>query len=103
MNLQKYCFIIQVVAIHLIALVFTNEYDKHSQEKNQARSITKSGGKCKGLWRPDKLVGKCFGLKSYIEYDELKNVKEVKKADECRAMCCNLGEQCITWSSARSQ
>jgi len=58
---------------------------------------------CKGLWRPDDLVGKCFGLTDYDRVpglsSELKS-KKIDNADDCRKLCCALGDKCITWQFA---
>lgn len=54
-------------------------------------------GNCKGLWRSDRLIGRCFGLELHSTYSELKHIKSVNTSTECRAMCCNLGEKCVSW------
>jgi len=54
-------------------------------------------GHCKGIWRPEKLVGRCFGLKPFYEIPELKRIKQVTNAGDCKALCCNLGTKCATW------
>lgn len=55
-------------------------------------------GKCKKLWRKeDRLLGRCFGLKLHSEFPELSSIKIVKNALECRTLCCNLNDQCVTW------
>ena len=53
--------------------------------------------KCSNLWTSDKLVGRCFGLKSFTDYGELKDVQSVDSADQCKSLCCQLGWSCITW------
>ena len=60
---------------------------------------------CQNIWRPEKLVGKCFTLYQYNNYVLKINDKRfnslalvnVTSAEECRAICCELGEHCITW------
>lgn len=32
-----------------------------------------------------------------VEFEEVKHIVEVRTASECRAICCNLGDKCITW------
>lgn len=54
-------------------------------------------GQCKGLWRPDRLIGRCFGLELHSTYDELKHIKSVNSSSVCRTMCCNLGSKCVSW------
>ena len=72
-------------------------------------SLISSQGKCRGLWRNDKLVGKCFGLspyKAFIKehYTKLKHIinelqvpVRIDSASDCRNLCCNLGLECVTW------
>ena len=52
-------------------------------------------GKCKGLWRPDTLPGKCIGINPTREFNDLKDIK-INNSNECRALCCNLNERCTT-------
>lgn len=54
-------------------------------------------GNCKGMWRPDRLVGRCFGLTPHHQYSQLKGIPYAKSAAECKSMCCNLGDECVTW------
>lgn len=64
-------------------------------------------GKCKGLWRSDKLVGKCFGLSSIKAFFTERSSKlrhllgsipaPVHTPADCRALCCNIGPECVTW------
>ena len=54
-------------------------------------------GKCKKIWRDDKLLGRCFGLKDHSEYKQLSGIKTVEKANDCRSLCCNLGTDCVSW------
>ena len=53
--------------------------------------------KCAGQWTSDKLVGRCFGLKSHIDYASLKDITVVTDALHCKALCCDLGKECISW------
>jgi hypothetical protein len=52
---------------------------------------------CKGQWTGEKLIGRCFGLKTHSEYEEFKNIVEVSNRNECQKLCCDLGDKCITW------
>jgi hypothetical protein len=63
-------------------------------------SVTKNWlekGKCKGIWRSDKLPGRCFGLLPHDTYPELKHIPKVESSADCRALCCNLDDKCVTW------
>lgn len=64
-------------------------------QKDSSKYFVK--GKCKGLWRPEKLQGRCFGLKTHNEYPELKDTGEITSAEDCRSLCCNLGSKCVSW------
>mmetsp|Transcript_25222 Transcript_25222/g.25435 ORF Transcript_25222/g.25435 Transcript_25222/m.25435 type:complete len:239 (-) Transcript_25222:41-757(-) len=59
-------------------------------------SKSKKHPSCKGLWRPEKLVGRCFGLKMSTTYDEFKDVV-VDTYEQCRKMCCNMEDKCVSW------
>ena len=52
-------------------------------------------GKCIGKWRPEKLPGRCTGMNPGL-LPSL-NLPPVENATACRAICCNLGDKCITW------
>lgn len=55
-------------------------------------------GLCKGLWRQDHVLGRCVAqIKPHSDFDELKDVAVVLNAKDCRSICCNLGEKCVTW------
>ena len=49
------------------------------------------------LCRPDKLAGQCFGLKPHSEFPELKEIAVVQSTEDCRSLCCNLGDLCVSW------
>ena len=66
-----------------------------SRSENDSPFLVK--GKCKGLWRPEKLVGRCFGLKKHTEYPQLSGIKVVRNSAECKSICCNMGAECISW------
>ena len=54
-------------------------------------------GKCRNIWRPEKLQGRCFGLKNYNEFSEVAHIKSIDTPEQCRALCCNLDEKCVTY------
>jgi hypothetical protein len=54
-------------------------------------------GVCQGLWRPDKLIGRCFGLHKVSEEKGLQSIKKVSSPEACRAICCNIGEKCVSY------
>jgi hypothetical protein len=53
--------------------------------------------KCAAEWDTVTIVGRCFGLKTHTEYPEFKHVPLVSDAQQCRALCCQLGNKCISW------
>jgi hypothetical protein len=65
-----------------------------AKRKRRGKGGSAGSGSCAHLWRPDNLPGKCFGLKPYNEFEELKEIKNVLSAHECRSLCCVLGS-CI--------
>lgn len=52
---------------------------------------------CKDQWTTDNLVGRCFGLSIHSKYSELGNVEVVENAEDCKTLCCELGDKCKTW------
>jgi len=59
--------------------------------------------KCEKQWRSDKLLGRCFGLTTHSEVKELskeQQSKVIQSADECKALCCEMGEACVSWQYA---
>ena len=72
-------------------------------EESPQQDNTRKVRSCKGLWRPDELLGRCFGL---TEYEKVKGLsaelkgKKIGTADDCRKLCCALGDRCITWQWA---
>lgn len=83
MNIQTFAIIAYVLCIvRLYAFDYVN--------------ITQPGN-CRKIWRPDSLPGKCFGLDSSVDIQELKSLGNIRSARDCRALCCNLGATCITW------
>ena len=61
-------------------------------------------GKCKKQWRKDgDLKGRCFGLKDFKEFDEVKHLDTIASAEQCRAICCNLEDKCVSWQYQKSK
>ena len=89
--------VLALVAPLLLAAGEEAQDADHGPVKKKARS-------CKGLWRPDELVGKCFGLTEVEKLSgipaELKNSRKFDNADDCRKLCCALGDKCVTWQFA---
>lgn len=81
--------------LSLIFLLFLSFSPNSLCEDNV--DYVKKTGRCKGLWRPDKLIGRCFGLKPHNEYKELNKISSVNTQEECRHICCNMGNDCISW------
>jgi hypothetical protein len=70
---------------------------------------------CKGLWRPEQLVGRCFGLKQYTDFPQFATTSHntgaaaaaateqqqqqqlTLTANACRHMCCMAGKDCVSW------
>ena len=47
--------------------------------------------------RPDNLVGQCFGLELHTKFEELAEISVVESAEDCRSICCNLNDRCVSW------
>ena len=61
-------------------------------------------GKCKRQWRKDgDLKGRCFGLKELKEFDEVKHLESITSSEQCRAICCNLADKCVSWQYQKSK
>jgi len=58
---------------------------------------TGASDKCADDWSPREIVGRCFGLITHSDYREFKKISVVQSAQQCKAMCCELGYKCITW------
>lgn len=52
---------------------------------------------CKNIWTGDHLVGRCFGLNVHSRFSELFHIEVVETPDECKTLCCELGDKCMTW------
>ena len=74
--------------------------DEHLDNLPQEKADDKKKPKrmdCKDQWSKDSLVGRCFGLSVHSKFNELGNIEVVESAEECKALCCELGEKCMTW------
>lgn len=92
-NFSSMLWIVSAIFVALIASTLVVQ----GEEAIAAPADLLKAGKCKHLWRHAKLVGRCFGFTPYKELvPSLKSV-EVANAEECRAICCNLGDKCISW------
>jgi len=80
----------------VLVLLASNSFSQNDNNRKKKRS------RCAHLWRQDNLPGKCFGLRPFNEYDELREIKKVNNPIECKAMCCILGDQCVTWQYQNS-
>eukprot|EP01041_Mallomonas_annulata_P003788 gene3788-7522_t len=65
----------------------------------KAKSIVKQD-KCEKQWRPDRLIGRCFGLKMQSELPDIKDLPKINSTEECRDMCCAMGDKCVTYQFA---
>eukprot|EP01035_Chromulina_nebulosa_P021053 gene21053-27280_t len=86
----------------LLLIILLLLYFNPNQCNNQEDNHWFKRGSCRKLWRPDNLPGKCFGLKLHNEYEELKHLTTVTNAGDCRSLCCNIGDKCITWQYQNS-
>lgn len=48
------------------------------------------------MWRLDRLEGRCFGFRAHQKFHDYPKLV-ISTAEECRALCCNLGSKCINW------
>merc|ERR1711879_535952 len=59
------------------------------RKKERSSILPDLGGEACGEWRPDLLVGRCFGLQ--------KQKGDFPSAASCGDRCCELGDDCFTW------
>lgn len=98
-----------IVKFLLLSLTYYSCSSSDSQRDDKTVSTTVSGKfkNCKGIWRPQVLRGKCFGLELHSVYVKrllplpaaysYSQVEVVESARECRSICCNLGDECVNW------
>jgi len=107
-----------ITVLYAFLYIFTKNMSSHSNFlmesnfiPNSPQSQTKgsiavienlpvpSDGKqnCENIWTNEKLIGRCFGLTPHSKFPQLKNIEVVNSPNECKSLCCNLGEQCYTW------
>lgn len=118
--------VLAIVVLYLLLAVFSRNMETdhiheehkyipnspHSMGNNNMIKVAKGGGsfreggasskirkkQCKNEWTSDKLVGRCFGLSIHSKYSELiGNIEVVETADDCKQLCCELGDKCMTW------
>lgn len=82
----------QLLCVLYVILVCAKVSSSDETQKTQIKS-----GKCKGMWRPEPLPGRCFGLKLHHTYEELRHIKSVNSSTKCKALCCSLGDKCASW------
>ncbi len=107
----------------LVLLPLSHQQQQHNQQLQQSIQQPKRAS-CKGLWRPDELPGKCFGLRESSKIPAAAafrsnsniissssssassgpvgalaegGVGAIGSAEECRRLCCFLGDECVTW------
>lgn len=88
----------------LVALLLATMTARAAAEDTATGSGSTSSAKpkaksCKGLWRPDQLVGKCFGLSDSdkLDGDSKEFRRAISTADDCRKLCCVMGDKCTSW------
>ena len=55
---------------------------------------------CANIWTTEKLVGRCWGLTTSTEFKSIQKLPNDGKVTDslgCKNLCCELGEECITW------
>jgi hypothetical protein len=85
----------------------TNTLDKFDVKAVTGTAVINSSGagnaagatedKCRADWADLSIVGRCFGLKTHSEYPTLKHISLVQDANQCKSLCCGLGNKCVTW------
>jgi hypothetical protein len=79
----------------------TNTLDKLDVKTVTDTAVVRASGaaedKCSSDWADLTIVGRCFGLKTHSEYPSLKHISLVQDADQCKSLCCGLGNKCVTW------
>lgn len=86
-NCVKIKILLSIFLFHSI-----HTFSSNLSENNIELFLKQAGQNCK--WRPDKLVGTCFGLHR-VTTDKIN--KLIHSAATCKEYCCNMGEKCITW------
>lgn len=82
--------------ISLLFCLIGAVYSNPTNDSTIVDKLLKRGG-CARLWRPENLPGKCFGPRPHTDFAEAKHIPVVQSAKECRAICCNLGDKCVSW------
>ena len=76
----------------LIFCVFVLAFSESSDDLDWTKP-----GKCKHVWRHARLLGRCFGLVPFKEFQPILTNVTIASPEDCRAVCCNLGEKCVSW------
>jgi len=85
-----------LLLFNLFSYAESSIYNSDQLDDNQ-RVLSEDN--CSNIWREDKLIGRCFGLKSVDEYKQggVKLPENVNNPAECQDLCCKLGNSCVTW------
>lgn len=76
-----------------------NTSSHHSHHHSSPLNLLEKGHCKSNIWRTDEMAslpGKCIGINPIHEFDKLKHLK-INNWMECRALCCNLNYECVTW------
>lgn len=107
-NSTSYFISIVFLILYLNIIIKCNVVNDEIIEEEDERFLLSTEdlllpGKCQKAWRKDKLVGKCFGFTPYKDYHKgLVKHLNVENSEQCRALCCNLKEKCISWQFVTS-
>jgi hypothetical protein len=79
-----------------------NSYKNITEISNEDIYNLLKPGNCRKSWRSERLIGRCFGLKMIKQNIELQSIftkykLKINNPTDCRALCCNLKELCISW------
>ena len=105
--MNRYVFISAVLILTIFVIIScSNEYNLINTHEGENLVVgTPPSNRlleedlCANHWREDRLVGRCFGLKTLQEYKEggIEVPASVNTVLECRSLCCKLGENCVTY------
>lgn len=109
MMIVKVAVVVLMLSLSLVTVVGKKK-EKKQLEVFSGRNKTARAdipmfeqGKCRSLWRPEHLLGKCFGLKDQESFSSLKGIPKAESVQDCRSLCCNMGEECISWQFEKIQ
>lgn len=86
----------------------SNRQDHHlasgSLDKNSRRHMLATENivedRCSGMWTDEILIGRCWGLTTSTKVPGIDigvAEKASTSADDCKALCCDLSDQCVSW------